>query len=339
PPGYLIHLGNNKDQETKIEHIKYNRTEFTIEKNKSEEINNLKLNNNQISWLNIQGVQNEEIIEKIGSKFEIHPLILEDITNTEQLPKMDYLKDHIFIVLPMLYFDQTDNKINSKQISLLIGDNYVISFQEDEGAFDVIKKRLKNKKGKVRTKGTDYLAYSLIDFIIDNYFLVLEIIEDKIETLEKNLIEEPTTNNLESIQHLKRETIYLRKLIWPLRKVINSLIKLDTDLVVDSTIIYLRDLYNHIIEVADMISLQQEILTNLLDLYLSSENNKMSEIMKMLTIISTIFIPLTFIAGLYGMNFQHMPELSVSWGYPAVLGVMLSIAVVLIVFFKDKDWL
>ena len=280
------------------------------------------------------------IIEQVGNSFNVHPLVLEDIANTVQRPKMEDFDDYIFVVLRMLRFDEKDDETKTEQISILLGPDFVISFQEREGdVFDIIRERLRNNKGKIRKMGADYLAYSLIDAIVDNYFVILEKRGETIEEMEDKLVTNPTSETLQALHDLKREMIFLRKSVWPLREVISRLERSESPLINKSTFVYLRDVYDHTIQVMDSVDTFRDMLSGMLDIYLSSVSNRMNEVMKVLTVIATIFIPLTFIAGIYGMNFKYMPELGQAWGYPAVLILMLAIAVVMLINFRRKKWL
>ena len=293
-----------------------------------------------MTWININGVHDPEIIERIGKQFKIHLLVLEDILNTGQRPKYDDFDDYIFVVLKMLYYDAENSEIAVEQVSLIIGENYVISFQEKEGdVFNPIRDRIRSAKGRIRKMKADYLAYALLDAVVDNYFLILEKIGDKVEHMEEELVENPTPHILQTVHNLKRETLYLRKFIWPLREVISNLERGESSLINDSTRIYLRDVYDHTIQVIDTVETLRDMISGILDIYLSSLSNRMNEVMKTLTIFAAIFIPLTFIAGLYGMNFEYMPELKIRWAYPALLGVMFVIGISFVIYFKKKKWL
>jgi magnesium transporter len=281
-----------------------------------------------------------ELIEKIGKRFGLHPLILEDIVHTGQRPKLEDFGDHVFIALKMLYYNKQKGEIESEQISLIFGKNFVISFQERVGdIFDPIRERIRKNKGRVRKAGADYLAYALIDSIVDNYFVILEQLGEEIENAEQELAVNPTPETLQAIRTFKKETIFLRKSIWPLREVANSLERGESSLVDKSTLIYLRDVYDHTIQIIDAVESYRDMLSGMLDVYLSSISNRMNEVMKVLTIFAAIFIPLTFVAGVYGMNFSFMPELGWRWGYFGILLVMAIIAAVMIVYFKRKRWL
>jgi magnesium transporter len=294
----------------------------------------------KVTWLNIDGVHQPEIIEQVGKHFGLHPLVLEDIANTGQRPKMEDFDDYIFVVLRMLRFDEKENETKTEQISIILGADFVISFQEKEGdVFDPIRERIRNNKGRLRKMGADYLAYALIDAIVDNYFMILEKLGEAIEEVEDKLVTNPTAETLQTIHDLKREMVFLHKSVWPLREVINRLERSESPLINKSTCIYLRDVYDHTIQVMDSVETFRDMLSGMLDIYLSSVSNRMNEVMKVLTVIATIFIPLTFVAGVYGMNFKDMPELGQIWGYPAILALMLTIALVMVIYFRRKKWI
>jgi magnesium transporter len=288
----------------------------------------------------LDGIHQVEILEQLGECMGVHPLVLEDILNTDQRPKLEDFDDYLFIVLKMSHYDDQNGEMEVEQISLILGPNYVVSFQERPGdVFDPIRERITNGRGRIRKLGADYLAYALIDAIVDHYFVVLEQIGEKIEFLEEELITDPTPETLQTIHNLKREMIFLRKSVWPLREVVGGLERRESPLIGESIAVYLRDVYDHTIQVIDTLETFRDMISGMLDIYLSSVSNRMNEVMKVLTIIATIFIPLTLIAGIYGMNFKHMPELEQPWGYPVVWGVMLATAIVMLIYFRRKKWL
>jgi len=295
------------------------------------------------TWINVVGVHRPEVIEKIGSCFDLHPLVLEDIVHTEQRPKMEDFDDYVFIILKMLASvekDDGEEEIRSEQVSLIVGRGFVISFQETDGdVFDPVRDRIRMTKGKMRRMGADYLAYALIDAVVDNYFLILEDVGEDLEALEDELIRNPAPDTSQQIHEMKRDMIFLRKSVWPLREVISRLARGESEIFEESTEIYLRDVYDHTVQVIDTIETFRDILSEMLDIYLSSISNRMNEVMKVLTIIATIFIPLTLVAGIYGMNFEYMPELRWHWGYPAVLLFMLFVGLVMVFYFRKKGWL
>jgi magnesium transporter len=345
PPGALIHIGEKKTDKVKISVMDYSIGKFNeMEIKKVEDCFSLK-RKPSISWINVDGLHEIDVIEKLGKCFEIHPLVLEDILNTDQRPKMEDFEKYIFFALKMLYVDDKTNEIHSEQVSLILGNNFVISFQEAVGdVFDSVRERIRGAKGRIRKMGADYLAYTLIDAIVDNYFTILEKIGEKIENMQEDIIKNPDPETLQHIYKLKRDMIYLRKSVWPLREVLNGLLREESKLIKKSTHIFLRDLYDHTIQVIDTIETYRDMVSGMLDIYMSSVSNKMNEIMKVLTIFAAIFIPLTFIAGIYGMNFQptstyNMPELYWEYGYPFALGAMVVLVVVLLGYFKHKKWL
>jgi len=339
-PGTLIHIGEQKTENTRIRLIDYDETQFKeMEISSIEECSSFK-DRPTVTWININGIHDVEVIEKTGQCFNLHPLLLEDILNTDQRPKMEDYDSYVFIVLKMVFNDDDKKEIRTEQVSLILGRNYVISFQEVEGgAFEYIRDRIRNNKGRIRKLGADYLLYSLIDVIIDNYFVVLEKLGEIIDGLEEELIKNTKPGTLSSIHQLKREMIFLRKSVWPLRELIGTLERGESVLIQDSTRIYLRDVYDHTIQVIDSVETFREMLSGMLDIYLSSISNKTNEIMKVLTMIATIFIPLTFIVGLYGMNFKSMPGLESEWGYPVVVTFMVVIVVFMLGYFRKKKWL
>ncbi len=339
PPGTLVHVGERKIEKTKITIIDY--TEKKIQEKTVEKIEDCFpfKKTPTMTWINIDGLHETGIIEKIGKHFNLHPLIMEDIVNTDQRPKMEDSGDYLFLVLKMLSYDDANNEVLTEQISMIVGKNFVISFQEMEGdVFDSVRERL--RKGRsIRERGSDYLAYALIDAVVDHYFVILEKLGEKIETLEEILISDPKPETLHEIHGLKREMIFLRKGVWPLREVISGLGRVESRLINKTTKIYLRDVYDHTIQVIDTVETYRDMVSGMLDTYLSSVSNRMNEVMKVLTIIATIFIPLTFIAGIYGMNFRYMPELEWAWGYYAVWAVMAVIGVSMFMYFRRKRWL
>ena len=339
-PGTLIHVGERKVDKPRISFIDYDETQCQEKEVKTiEECFPFK-ETPTVTWINIDGIHEVDIIEKIGKHFDLHPLILEDIVNTEQRPKMEDFGNYIFIVLKMLYFNEKENEINSEQVSLVLGSNFVISFQESIGdVFEPVRDRIRKGKGRIRKMGADYLAYALADAIVDSYFVILEKFGERIEDAQEELVKMPAPETLQAIHKLKRGIIFLRKSVWPLREVVSGLDRAETPLIHEATGIFLRDVYDHTIQVIDTIENFRDMLSGMLDIYLSSISNRMNEVMKVLTIFAAIFIPLTFIAGVYGMNFAFMPELAWRWGYPVVLIIMALVAVVMLFYFRRKKWL
>ncbi len=340
PPGTLIHIGEKKSEIPKITIMDYDEVHFQEKEVKTIEECFLFKDKPTVTWINIDGLHQVEILEKLGECYGFHPLVLEDILNTDQRPKVEDYGEYIYIVLKMLDQNNKSNEILTEQISLILGPNFVISFQEREGdVFGPIRERIRTGKGRIRKMGADYLAYALLDSIIDNYFFIMEKLGEKIEFLEEEVVKQPIPETLQTIHHLKREMIFFRKAVWPLREVIGSLERGELPLVKETTRIYLRDVYDHTIQVIDTIETFRDMVSGMLDIYLSSVSNRLNAVMKVLTIIATIFMPLTFIAGIYGMNFKYMPELEWRWGYPAIWFAVVLISVSMLIYFKRKRWL
>ena len=340
PPGTLVHIGERRTEKTKISIIDYDKTHL-LEKNaiSVEECFPYK-DKSTVTWINIDGIHQADVVEKIGKHFDLHPLVLEDIMNTGQRSKIEDFRDYIFIVLKIPYYDDKENEVKIEQVSLILGKNFVISLMEiEKDVVNPIKVRLRNEESHLRKTGADYLTYSLIDVIVDNYFGIMENIEEKIGNIEEELLSESTSKTLQAIHNIKREMIFMSKSVWPLREIINNLERGESSLIKEFTKIYFRDAYDHTIQIIESIETFRDMITGMMDIYLSSVNNKMNEIMMFLTIIGTIFIPLTFITGIYGMNFKYMPELGWFWGYPAVLLIMFGIVVLMLFFFRRKKWL
>ncbi len=329
---------NNK--KVKITIIDYDESSFQEkEANKIEECFPFKDTPTK-TWINIDGVHQLDIIEKIGKHFDLHPLLLEDIVHTDQRPKMEDFDKYIFVVLKMLDYDDAKHQIKTEQLSLILGLNYVISFQETEGdVFDDVRERIRNGKGRIRKMHSDYLTYSLIDSIVDHHFVIMEKLGEKIADIEDELVSNPNMVTVQAIHNLKREMIFLRKSVWPLRELVNNLGKSESKLINKATLRFISNVYDHTIQIIDTVETYRDMLSGMLDIYLSSISNRMNEVMKVLTIISTIFMPLTFIAGVYGMNFTYMPELQWSMGYPAILVSMLGITTIMLFYFKRRKWL
>jgi len=340
PPGTLVHIGEKKVEKTKITLIDYDDTHLQEkEVDTVEECLPCK-DTFTVTWINVDGMHEVNIIGRLGEHFGLHPLLLEDIVNTDQRPKMEDFGNYLFIVLKMLYWDEADGEIRTEQVSLVLCPNVVLSFQEQEGdVFNPIRERIRNHKGRIRKMGADYLVYTLVDAIVDHYFLVLEKLGEQIEGLEDELMGEPTRAVLHSLHVLKREMVFLRKSVWPLREIVSALERGESPLIQESMGVYFRDVYDHTIQVIDMVETFRDMASGMLEMYLSSVSNAMNAVMKVLTIIATTFIPLTFIAGIYGMNFKFMPELEWHWGYFMVWSVMAAVAISMMVYFKRKKWL
>lgn len=338
PPGILIHVGERMTEHVKINIINYDKDRFNITENAEPEDCHVCHEGESITWIHVNGLHDTKMLESIGSRYRLHPLIMEDILNTDQRPKTEEYEDCIFTVLKS--FRNGDDGIWCEQISIVMAANFVISFQEsDEDIFAPVIKRIQNKVGRIRKAGSDYLAYALIDTIIDHYFAVTEAIEDEIELIEETLMTDLSMKIPESIQELKRKIIFIRKAVLPIRELTYRLERSESEFINDSTRLYLRDLYDHVIRITEHIDGFQEMAKSLMDLYHSSVSSRMNEIMKVLTIISTVFIPLSFIAGVYGMNFKYMPELEFKWGYPVIWILIISVVTVMLVFFRKKKWI
>lgn len=339
PPGSLIHIGERRKDKARITAIAYDTENFEVKEVLANELLAIK-NSKKIAWIDVEGLHDVPVLQQVGNIFDLHPLVMEDILNTDQRPKIENYGDYIYIVLKMLCYDDAKNEIIADQVSLVLGKNFVISFQEgDLDVFDPVRRRLKDNKSRVRNMGPDFLAYSLIDSIVDNYFFILEKFGDKVELLEDELVKNPGSNTLGIIHKTKRGMLFLRKNVWPLRELAGSLEREESDLLNDSVRIYLRDIHDHAVYLVDTIETFREMLSGMLDIYLSSVNNRMNEIMKVLTIFATLFMPLTFIAGVYGMNFEFMPELDWRYGYPACLAFMFAVAGIMFGYIRRKKWL
>jgi magnesium transporter len=339
-PGTLVHIGEKKIEKARITLINYDPDRLEEKELKSIEEAFPYKDTPPVSWINIDGLHEVGIIEKIGTHFGIHPLTLEDIVNTDQRPKVEDFEDYIYIVFKMLIFDETTYHISAEQVSLILGPHYLISFQETEGdVFNFVRERIRKGRIHMRKSGSDYLAYALMDAVVDHYFLILEKMGERIEQFEERVHSEPTPEILRAIHDLKREVIYFRKQVWPMREVLNNLQKAVSPLVQDTTQVFIRDVYDHTIQVIDTIESFRDIIAGIMDLYLSMVSNRMNEVMKVLTIMATLFIPLTFIAGIYGMNFKFMPELEWKWSYPVLWVVLIIISGCMLLYFKRKNWL
>jgi len=340
PPGALVHVGERKVENIRIRVIDYDEAHIDEREPSSIEECFPYKETPAVTWINIDGLHEVETIKKTGVGFGLHPLVLEDIMNTGQRPKMEDLEEYLFVVLKMLTYDDKEGLVRAEQFSLVLGPHWVLSFQEKVGdVFEPLRERLRKGKGRIRKRGADYLLYALLDTIVDNYFVVLERIAQDVESLEERIMIDTTSDLLQTIHYLKRELIFFRKSIWPLREALSALERGESDLVQEKTAVYLRDVYDHTIQVVDTVETFRDMVSGMLDVYLSSVSNRMNEVMKVLTIIATIFIPITFIAGIYGMNFKNMPELEWSWGYPLVWCVIFVIGLIMVLYFKKRKWL
>jgi magnesium transporter len=339
-PGTVKYIGKTREAPVRLHIMNYNETDLaekdldSIEKSLPFELSPA------VTWLNITGVHDEKIIDGMGEIFKIHPLVLEDIANTTQRPKVEEYDDYLFVILKMAYFNEDSDETILEQVSLIVGKDYVITLQEKEGdILDSLRERIRSNKGKIRKLGSDFLMYGIIDSIVDYYFTVLERIGEKMEDLEDQLLLSANQELLNKIYSIRQELVYLRKSIWPLREVVSMLQRDDYGLIGDNTQVYLRDVYDHTIQVVETLETFRETASGMLELYLSTVSNKMNEVMKVLTIFAAIFIPLTFLAGVYGMNFHYMPELSWKFSYPIWWIISVTLVVGMLFYFKKKKWL
>lgn len=339
PPGTLFYTGDETDSKVKITLIEFNENEFFEREFFDLSECAVHIKDNMTKWINVEGVHDTELIEKMGKMYDIHPLTLEDIVHVDQRPKFEEYDNYLLAILKMILYEGV---VHAEQLSLLLmQNNTVISFQEPQGgdAFDVIRTRLRQGKGRVRKLKADYLFYALMDAVVDYYFNTVERIGDKIEVIEEEIINEPQRQSLIELYNLKREVIYLRKQVWPLRDMIANLLRSETEFITENTQLFFRDLQDHSTRIIDTVETYRDLLSSIMDIYLSTNSNKMNEVMKVLTIMSSIFIPVTFIAGVYGMNFEFMPELKSPYGYAAVWVVMLSVMGGMVFYFKKKRWI
>lgn len=338
PPGTLVHIGENKTGKVTIATFNYAGTR--CDERQDPPLDGLAMPTDaSVTWVDVGGVHKMEILESFGKQFQLHSLLLEDIANTDQRPKLDDYETCLFLVIKML--SVTDRQdIIVEQVSLVLGRNFVLSFQENgTDVFKPVRDRLRGGKGRLRQSGADYLLYALVDAIVDQYFAVLEALGEKIETLQDLVVSDPKPETLQQIHALKRQLLFLRRAVWPLREAVNGLSRSECPLLQEPTKVFFRDVYDHVVQIVDTIETLREMVSACLDIYLSSISYRLNAVMKVLTIITTIFMPLTFIVGVYGMNFEHMPELQWKWGYPAVLGVMALVGVGMLVAFRKKRWI
>lgn len=348
PPETLVYVGKKRIEKSKITIVTYDEKHFEIrETEKVDDIITPEITpkitpekKDLITWINIDGLHDTQIIEKVGIAFGIHPLLLEDVLNTDERPKVDETENYLFIILKDTIYDEAKEELDIEHVSLILGPNFLISLKEsDRNIFSQVLESLKKGGDHLRERKADYLAYTLIDSIVDRYFLVLEKLGERIEELEIELVNNPTSKTLHQIHKVKRELLALRKILWPTREIVNLIERSQPNLIHESTHFYLRDVYDHIYEIIDTLETHREMASGMIDIYLSSISNRMNEIMKVLTIIATIFMPLTLIAGIYGMNFRYMPELNWRYGYPLVLAIMLIIGISMIITFRRRKWL
>lgn len=338
PPGALVYVGDKADKEIEITISSYNSQEYAETVTQTLQDCDLSRKDSRITWINVNGLHRVKDLQYLGECFQLHPLVLEDILHTDQRPKLEEFDSYLFLIIKMLQLNGLE--VGSEQVSLILGDHFVISLHEnDEDIFKPVRQRLQAGTGRIRGAGADYLAYALLDLIVDHYFLILENLGEDIEEIETELLGRPTPDTLARIHRLKRDTIMMRRAVWPLREVVNRLERSDSPFIQDHTLLYLKDAYDHVTMVIDSIEAYRDILAGMLDIYLSTVSNRLNEVMMVLTIMASIFIPLSFIAGVYGMNFRYMPELEWRWGYFAALFGMALLAGVMLLYFWKKGWI
>lgn len=339
PPGSLIHVGEQKVDNVRIRLLSYSEDDWTEKELPLSQASLVGLDKSGVHWLRVEGIHDAHTIGQLGRGLGLHPLVLEDILNTGERPKIENYLDYLYLEVKTVVYDSQAGKFNLEQESFVLGNNYLISFSE--GSADIYKpvlERIKTKAGMIRSSGADYLQYALLDVIVDNYFVALEGLGEEIDGIQDDLVTNPVPATMQFIHELKTQMLYLHRSVWPMREIIGFLARRETPLVKEATQLYIRDLYDHIIQVMDTTETLRDILTSMMDMYLSSVSNRMNEVMKVLTIIATVFIPLTFIVGVYGMNIQYMPELKWHWFYPALWVIMITLAGAMLVFFKKKKW-
>jgi len=339
-PGTVTYVGKKRETRSRLHLIDYTEKDIS-EASISTVAESLPfLDKPSITWLDITGVHDEEVIHDIGRHYNVHPLTLEDIANTTQRSKVEEYEDYLFVVMKMAYYAEDPGEVMIEQVSLVIGKNYVISFQEIEGdVLDELRDRIRSGRGRIRRLGSDYLMYAIMDSIVDHYFTIMEKISDEIEGLEEMLLLSADQDLLNRIYGLRQELIFLRKSIWPAREVMSLLMRTENDFVTDSVTMFLRDMYDHTVQAIETVETFREMVSAMLDLYLSTVSNRMNEVMKVLTIFAALFIPLTFLAGVYGMNFKFMPEINMRLAYPLWWAAAAVITVLMLIYFKRKKWL
>jgi magnesium transporter len=341
PPGTVVYAGEKAPQPVKITLMDYDASVFKEQTLDSIEGAFNYKTTQTMTWINIDSLSDVSVVEKLGKHFDLHPLVLEDIAVPSQRSKVEDYDDYLFIVLRMLRFDHVKNEIINEQVSMILRDHCLITFQESVGdVFDQIRDRLRTNKGRARKMSVDYLAYCLIDAIVDYYFVILDTYGEKIENLEDELLGNPGQQILSQIHEFKRELTLLRKCVWPMRELASTMQRSENALITDSTRIYFRDVYDHTIQIIDTIESLRDVVASLLEIYLSSMSNRMNAQMKMLTMIATIFMPLSFLSGVYGMNFKHFPELESWWTYPyGFWGLIVVVATTMFFVFKRQKWI
>jgi magnesium transporter len=339
-PGSVIYVGKGRAEPVSIARIWYGEDGFEPKEKITAAQCKLEPDRGGVAWYTIDGIHQVETLKKIGENFNLHSLVVEDIVNTTQRPKLEDYEGYLFVTLKMLSYNRESRRVDAEHVSIICGNGYVLSFLEDEGdLFEPVRQRIAAGKGSIRKLGADYLMYALLDAVIDGYFAVLEELGEEIDDLEDEVVAHPTVGTLRDIHRLKRELIALRRSVWPMREVVNSLLRDESPIVTRGVRMFLRDLYDHTIQVIDTVETLRDIMASALDVYLSSVSNRLNQVMKVLTVVSTIFIPITFVVGVYGMNFHYMPELEWRYGYPAVWAFILVLSAVLLLLFRRKGWM
>ncbi len=338
PPGTVVHIGEKRAETTRIALLCYNAE--TYEEREVRTIEELAgVRGRGVTWVHVTGVHDVELLARLGELFGLHPLVREDISNTDQRPKLEDYGDYVYIVVKLLHDGVSGSETRAEQVSIVLGADFVLSFEEAEPtAFEPVRERIRRARGQIRALGADFLAYALLDAVVDNYFLVLERFGERIEQLQEQLLVKAAHNSEVTLHQMRREMVLLRKTVWPLREVIGTLERGGSALFRRDTWVYLRDVYDHVIHMIDTLETFHEILTYTLDIHLLNATNRLNEVIKVLTVIATLFIPPTLIASIYGMNFRHMPELGWVWGYPLALALMLGAVVGMLVYFRRKRW-
>jgi len=340
-PGTVVHTGARRVEAARMQIFRYSKDEVREEvPDALPQSLDVPEAGSGVLWLNVEGLHDVDLLERIGAALKLHPLAVEDVASIGQRPKLEEYDDHLFLVAHMLTLAEDSGHVVDEQVSFMVGRGFVVTFQEAPGdVFEAVRERLREGRGRIRSRGSDYLAYTLLDAMVDHYFVVLEKLGEVVEELEEEVLDRPTRRTMHRVHELKRELLAVRRSIWPLREMLSGFLRVESALVDEGTRLYLRDVYDHCYQLIDSVEILREVGSGLRDLYLSNVSNRTNEVMKVLTIMASIFIPLTFVAGVYGMNFEYMPELGVRWAYPAVLGFMLVAAVGMLWVFRRRGWI
>lgn len=339
PPGTAVHIGEQKAETTRFRIMQYDAVNLSEQELERVEEGAAIKAAGGITWVHVIGVHDVELLGRLSRQFGLHPLVIEDISDTDQRPKIEEYSGYAYLVVKLLHDDAAARRVVVEQVSMVVGTDFVLSFEEAEPTvFEAVRQRLRDNRGNIRAQGADFLTYSLLDAVVDNYFVVLEKFGERVEQLQEDLVGKPGARVQNTLHHLRREMVRLRKSVWPLREVIGTLERGGSPLFRPETLVYLRDVYDHVIHVIDTFESQREILAYTMDLNLLNATNRLNEIIKVLTVFATLSIPPMMIASIYGMNFRFMPELAWRWGYPAALALMFGLAGVMLVYFRRKKW-